>query len=235
MGMVLARGLRFHVVDMGTDDGEPVVMLHGLFTGSIATWYYTVAPELARTRPVRLLDWRGHGLSERPPTGYDSATMVADLAALTGDLPPFAVVGHSFGAVVAVRFARAHPGRVTRLALVDPPFTKIDRKAAEQLVRFDGDGCLAQRATALANETTVLDDLARESLVTAEELRALGDLPVLTVVGADSPFRPSADLVARALPASRRHVLDGGHDLHTTAREPLTRLLAEFLEDSADA
>ncbi|MBX6768189.1 MAG: alpha/beta fold hydrolase, partial [Actinomadura rubrobrunea] len=218
-----------------TDDGEPVVMLHGLFTGSIATWYYTVAPELARTRPVRLLDWRGHGLSERPPTGYDSATMAADLAALTGDLPPFAVVGHSFGAVVAVRFAHAHTGRVTRLALVDPPFTQIDRKAAEQLVRFDGDGCLAQRATALATETTVLDDLARESLVTAEELRALDGLPVLTVVGADSPFRPSADLVARALPASRRHVLDGGHDLHTTARAPLTRLLADFLEDAADA
>src|SRR5262245_46595607 len=98
MGIVRARGVRFHVVDMGTDDGEPVVMLHGLFTGSIATWYFTVAPELARTRPVRLLDWRGHGLSERPPTGYDTVTMADDLAALTADLPPFAVVGHSYGA-----------------------------------------------------------------------------------------------------------------------------------------
>ncbi|GAA4072295.1 MULTISPECIES: alpha/beta fold hydrolase [Actinomadura] len=235
MGIVLARGVRFHVVDMGTDDGEPVVMLHGLFTGSIATWYFTVAPALARTRPVRLLDWRGHGLSERPPTGYDTATMAADLAALTADLPAFAVVGHSYGAAVAVRFARAHPGRLTRLALIDPPFTQIDLKAAKGLVRFDGEGCLAQRAAALATETSVLADLAAESLVTAEELRGLGDLPVLTVVGSRSPFRRSADLVGRALPASRRHVLDGGHDLHITARAALTRLLAEFLEDAADA
>ncbi|RMI29790.1 alpha/beta fold hydrolase, partial [Actinomadura harenae] len=131
MAYVRARGVRFHVVDLGRDTGRsPVVMLHGLFTGSAASWFFTSAPALARTRRVRLPDWRGHGLTERTPTGYDTATMADDLAALTADLPPFAIAGHSYGATVAVRFARAHPGRVTALALVDPPFAAADTLVA---------------------------------------------------------------------------------------------------------
>ena len=71
MVYVRARGTRFHVVELGADTGlPPVVMLHGLFTGSAASWYFTAAPAIARFRAVRLIDWRGHGLSERTATGY---------------------------------------------------------------------------------------------------------------------------------------------------------------------
>ncbi|MGI5163988.1 alpha/beta fold hydrolase [Spirillospora sp. CA-253888] len=239
MAYVCTRGVRFNVVDLGgapadRRDGpgapEPVVMLHGLFTGSAASWFFTVAPALAHVRPVRLIDWRGHGMSERTPTGYGTATMVADLAALTADLPPFAVVGHSYGATVGVRFARAHPGRATRLALVDPPFAGVARvgpAAADGLRARAG-----RRAAALAAETSLLADLAAEPPVTVAELRALAGLPVLAVTGGDSPFRAAGDLVGRALPDARRHVLAGGHDLHVTARARLTPLLKSFLEDA---
>jgi hypothetical protein len=202
---VRARGVRFHVVDLGRGAaGEPLVMLHGLFTGSAASWFFGVAPELARTRPVRLPDWRGHGMSERTATGYDSATMAADLAALTAGLPPFA-------------------GRVTRLALIDPPFGVEFPKSAGAAF---GDG--------LCGETSVLADLAAEPAVTAAELETLGDLPVLAVVGADSPYRRAGDLVGGALPASRRHVLPGGHDLHITARARLAPLLKVFLNEAPE-
>ncbi|MEV4257516.1 alpha/beta fold hydrolase, partial [Spirillospora sp. NPDC049652] len=200
MAYVRARGIRFHVVDLGRDTGRsPVVMLHGLFTGSAASWFFTAAPALARTRRVRLPDWRGHGLTERTPTGYDTATMADDLAALTADLPPFAIAGHSYGATVAVRFARAHPGRTTALALVDPPFVEPD---------FSGHSvpeAVQRSVTDLLTLTSLPSDLAADPPVTAAELAELAGLPVLAVVGSGSPFRAAADLVGQALPAARRH------------------------------
>ncbi|XVQ08971.1 alpha/beta fold hydrolase [Spirillospora sp. CA-255316] len=247
---VHARGVRFHVVDLGAGrpgadprtngpPAEPLVMLHGLFTGSAASWFFTVAPALARTRPVRLPDMRGHGLSERTPTGYDTGTLAADLAALTADLPPFAIAGHSYGAVVAVRFARAHPGRVTRLALIEPPFGGAlgggpdGVPASVRPARGPGRGPGRRGGVrALLERTSVLADLAAEPAVTAAELGALEGLPVLAVAGADSPFRAACDLVGQALPAARRHVLPGGHDLHLTARHLLAPLLGAFLTEN---
>lgn len=227
MAYVRARGVRFHVVDLGRDTGRaPVVMLHGLFTGSAASWFFTAAPALARTRRVRLPDWRGHGLTERTPTGYDTATMADDLAALTADLPPFAITGHSYGATVAVRFARAHPGRTTALALIDPPFADLGPPG--YTVPDIAHGKVAD----LLKRTSLRADLASEAPVTAAELTELDGLPLLVVVGSGSPFRSAADLVGRALPHARRHVLTGGHDLHITARARLTPLLGAFLEEA---
>jgi pimeloyl-ACP methyl ester carboxylesterase len=244
---VHARGVRFHVVDLGggrpgadgrTGQGEPLVMLHGLFTGSAASWFFTVAPALARGRPVRLPDLRGHGLSERTPAGYDTATLAADLAALTADLPPFAVAGHSYGAAVAVRFALAHPGRATRLALIEPPFGGSSNGVpapAQAVPAAPAAACEPGRrggVRALLERTSVLADLAAEPAVTAAELGALEGLPVMVVAGADSPFRAACDLVGQALPGARRHVLPGGHDLHLTARHRLGGLLEAFLTEA---
>jgi pimeloyl-ACP methyl ester carboxylesterase len=214
-------------------------MLHGLFTGSAASWYFTAAPAISRHRPVRLLDWRGHGLSERTPSGYHSAGMVADLAELTADLPPFAVAGHSWGAVIGVRFALAHPGRVTRLALVDPPFTAPPKQARRLLRSRPGperEPLLAELAgtptpglRTLVEQTALLAEVAADPPVTEAELARLAGMPVLAVVGSRSPYRPAADLIARALPDADRHVLGGGHDLHISAKGRLTPLLVDFI------
>jgi pimeloyl-ACP methyl ester carboxylesterase len=238
MVYVRARGTRFHVVDLGEDvpGVTPVVMLHGLFTGSAASWYFTAAPAIARLRPVRLIDWRGHGLSDRTDTGYDSATMVADLTELTCDLAPFAVVGHSFGAVVAVRFALARPQRVRRIALVDPPFVLPGRarlpwlrapRAVPDLAELIGHRTRGTRL--LMERTSVLADLEAEPPVTEDDLRGLAGIPLMSVVGSRSPFRGGAELVSRALPEARCRVLGGGHDLHITAKGRLVPLLADFL------
>jgi pimeloyl-ACP methyl ester carboxylesterase len=233
MTFVVARGARFHLVELGPAEGRPVVMLHGLFTGSAASWYFTAAPAIARRHPVRLIDWRGHGLSERTATGYDSVSMTADLEELTADLPPFVVAGHSWGAVVAARFALAHPGRVTRLALVDPPFARSAERPPARAGVLDGGpqlvGTSALGRRALLERTTVLADLAGEPPVTETELRGLAGIPVLAVVGSRSPFRPAAELIVRALPRARCHILGGGHDLHISAKARLTPLLADFV------
>jgi pimeloyl-ACP methyl ester carboxylesterase len=112
-------GITLHARDWG-GRGPAVVLLHGL--ASNARIWDGVAPRLTGTgRRVVALDQRGHGGSEQPDSGYDFATVCRDLeAALAGlglDRP--VVVGHSWGANVALQYAADRPGAVAGLGLVD--------------------------------------------------------------------------------------------------------------------
>ena len=97
-------------------------MLHGL-NDTLAAWYYTTAPVLAANHEVLLYDLRGHGRSERPGSGYSLAAQASDLDALLAELGTAAVtlVGFSYGALVALRFAIDYAPRVQRLILIEAP------------------------------------------------------------------------------------------------------------------
>ena len=41
-----------------------------MLLGSLASWYLSVAPVLARSKRVLMYDMPGHGLSERTRDGY---------------------------------------------------------------------------------------------------------------------------------------------------------------------
>jgi pimeloyl-ACP methyl ester carboxylesterase len=126
-GFVTVGGLRLHYLEWGQRGGEadalPLLLLHGL--ASAAAIWELVAPALAAERRVVALDQRGHGLSDKPDTGYDFATIVTDDIAAADALglgPRFAVAGHSWGANVALELAARHPDRVAALLLVDGGF-----------------------------------------------------------------------------------------------------------------
>jgi pimeloyl-ACP methyl ester carboxylesterase len=81
---------------------EPAfILLHGI--ASSAAGWSEVAHKLAMGgRAAYAVDFRGHGLSDRPDDGYDLATLGADLAAVVaglGLIKPI-LVGHSLGANV---------------------------------------------------------------------------------------------------------------------------------------
>jgi pimeloyl-ACP methyl ester carboxylesterase len=110
------RGVNY--VDIGSGDGPPVVLVHGL-GGQWQNWLENV-PRLAQERRVIALDLPGHGLSEMPQdritiSGYGK--LVDALMDQLG-LEPAAVVGNSMGGFVASEVAIQFPGRVERLALV---------------------------------------------------------------------------------------------------------------------
>lgn len=103
-------------------EGRPFVLVHGL--ASNARLWDGVARRLASAgHPVVAVDQRGHGLSEEPGTGYDSATAAADLATLidvlgwTGERAPV-VAGQSWGGNVVLTLAATHGGTAA-IALVD--------------------------------------------------------------------------------------------------------------------
>jgi len=102
----------------------PLLLLHG-HPQTMAMWH-RVAPVLAQTRRVVLMDLRGYGDSDRPPAGEHSAAyakreMARDAVAVMKSLghERFAVLAHDRGARVAHRLALDHPDAVTRLMLLD--------------------------------------------------------------------------------------------------------------------
>lgn len=113
-----ANGLRFHYYDWA-GAGTPLLLLHGLASNA-RIWDF-VAPLLARHARVVAVDQRGHGLTGGPDTGYGFAETTADLAALISALgfQHPVIVGHSWGANVAVEYAARHPSTPAGLALVD--------------------------------------------------------------------------------------------------------------------
>lgn len=119
MPKVLANGIQIHYQQAG--DGQDVVLIHGV-TGDLSTWYIGVMPPLAKEFRVTAYDLRGHGHSEGTPSGYTSAHMVADLNGLLDGLGigRAHLVGHSFGATVALHCAVLYPERVASLVLADP-------------------------------------------------------------------------------------------------------------------
>lgn len=236
---------------LGPAEGPPVVLVHGLLVGNLAGWFFTVAPELAETRPVILYDLRGHGLSERPPTGYDVATLAEDLSALTEDTPgPLTLVGHSYGGLVALHLARTRPERVERLALLEAPlppsraseFDAFLERSPEEMLEALPDSAkalmgrrrghrLLRTIGGLVNETTLLEDLRAERDVPDAELARVAQ-PALCLYGTRSACAPVADRLERTLPDAEVVRLDAGHYLHLDQPEAVARHLKRFVVSS---
>lgn len=112
--------LAYEVLGTGRDT---VLVLHG---GPALHHKYLVPPmePLAAGRTLILYDMRGRGASS-PAGPADSVSFeqdVRDLEAVRSHfrLERFKVVGHHWGAMVAIAYAKEHPGRITRMALVSP-------------------------------------------------------------------------------------------------------------------
>jgi pimeloyl-ACP methyl ester carboxylesterase len=248
MPVVERNGLSFHTQELGAG-GKLVIMLHGLLVGSMTTWYFGAAPRLARANRVRLYDLRGHGRSARAPSGYDRATMAADLFALHHEDEPAVIVGHSYGAVVALEYARRHPARVAGLALVEAPIPPgrlaeigdFAARGADEMLRslppaLAGAVERGGRAAAklldqlrfLAEESSLLRDLAAQETYDLDGLASLR-VPTLCIYGESSSCRPAGERLAKAIPGAQLVILKGGHFLPVEAPAAVTDELVTWL------
>ncbi|MFJ6726284.1 alpha/beta fold hydrolase [Streptomyces sp. NPDC091281] len=230
--------VRLHVQRLGPRDGQQptgtVVLVHGLLTDSLASYYFTVAPALAAAGlDVVMYDLRGHGRSERPSEGYTVDHHVDDLEALLDRLQvggPVHLVGNSFGGTVAFGFAARHPERAASLTLIESePATAawavklggILERVVTELAYNESDALawisahrghntarLAKGAARLARETALGRDIPASRVLTADQIASVR-CPVLGVYGGDSDLADLAPWLEAALPDCRTVVLPG--------------------------
>ncbi|MFJ6632354.1 alpha/beta fold hydrolase [Streptomyces sp. NPDC091376] len=233
---------------LATDDASPaaatVVLLHGLLTDSLASYYFTIAPALAASGlDVVMYDQRGHGRSERPATGYSLNRFVDDLGALLDRLEipgPVHLVGNSFGGTVAFGYAMLRPGRVASISVVESEpataswarkitgllgrvrqeMTTNETEALDWIATHRGHHTarLAQAAGRLVRDTAIAREVTACDVVTEDAIRTL-HCPVLAVYGGDSDLAEQAPWLRERLPRCRT-VLLPGHEHSVLVQAP---------------
>lgn len=99
-------------------DGEPIVILHGLF-GMLDNWF-TLGKKFAENFTVYLIDLRNHGQSPHSDE-WNYKVMSDDLLQFFDDhnIEKAKIIGHSMGGKTAMYFAGEHSERVKKLVVVD--------------------------------------------------------------------------------------------------------------------
>ena len=263
MAEIVAGGVRFHVQRLAPRHGpsrpeHPVVFIHGLGMDNLSSFYFTLANPLAQAgAEVILYDLRGHGLSERPPTGYRVADSVADLTAMLDALGidgPVHLVGNSYGGTVALGFAVTHPNRVASMMLIEAHFSVAGW--AEQVVAeqsridialtgvelqswLDRLGRKVTRLAAMAddllNRTTFLADLKTVQPIPMSRLGTL-TCPVRAVYGEHSDVVDYARELDEHLPHCVLTVLAGcGHSVLMDATAALREIVLDWFATQTTA
>lgn len=120
---VALNGVRhwFRVAGDAPADAPPVVFLHGGPGQGSAHFDALAGPHLEPRLRMVYFDQRGSGHSERPASGeYSIALLVEDVEALRRELgvPRIALIGHSFGGLLALEYAAKYPKHVAGVVFV---------------------------------------------------------------------------------------------------------------------
>jgi len=120
VGLLADVGSRsLHLVVMGA--GSPTVVIVPAIGGNVLDWV-AFQRELAGEARVCVFDRAGYGWSDPPPGRQTFDGKADDLRRGMGAaeiLPPYVLVGHSVGGIIARRFAARYPGDVAGMVLVD--------------------------------------------------------------------------------------------------------------------
>ncbi|MCC6387597.1 MAG: alpha/beta fold hydrolase [Dehalococcoidia bacterium] len=224
-----------HYEEWGDTEAPAVVLLHG-FTSDLRMWK-AHAEALSEEYRVIAVDLRGHGASGAPED-LDTYTMeryAEDvrqlLAALGVDL--CALVGCSFGGMVALQVAVTWPDMIAALVLTDTSpayaserydeeFRRREARITEQerIVEQFGTAELGKRVAATVKDTFLADALRRRyssmtragylgsARVRRERPDLIGRLagltmPTLICTGDSDPVRSAADVMLLEMPGAR--------------------------------
>lgn len=235
--------VRLSALDISPDHPQrTIVFLHG-FGGQALQWQYQLQKFSLENRVIAL-DLRGHGLSDKPSSGYDMPRIQADLEAALEVLKvkgPFVLVGHSFGGAVATEFALCHPEQVERLILVATagefklnPFFRLALHFPNWLLRLiDPFTRSWLSAPPHALKPYYLQNLSH--WVGWDKFAAL-TVPTMVIRGhRDQVFeQPFFERVAKSIPGAEDADIGGsGHMVMLERREAVNRAIERFFTEES--
>src|SRR5262249_21063028 len=115
---------RLHISCAG--HGTPTVVFDSALAGSVLSWIF-IQPEVATFTQTCSYDRAGHGWSEAGPMPRTLSRSVDELHTLLQRAkvpPPFVLVGHSYGGLVAQLYISRYPDEVAGIVLVDSAHAK---------------------------------------------------------------------------------------------------------------
>lgn len=254
MSVIKIGGTGIHVQQLNESAAESILMIHGLGYGSLAVWYFKIAPSLSKKYRIVMYDHKSHGLSERAQTGYDLDTMTDDVAFLMNELniKKTSFVGFSYGSLVALHFAIRFPERVNKLVLIEAPdpgdknpeaveYAKSNRIQINDDLRnllfpehvLDISGRKGRHVKKqndafefLINESTLIEDIYNLTPFEKWETDKVIH-ETLAIYGNTSVCKPMADKLLSNIKNSKVKYFDGDH----AVLAQYTSLISEELED----
>lgn len=236
--------------------GPPLVLVHGAFSDHVTNWEF-VMPMLTGAFTVFAIARRGRGETDRT-AGHRVEGEADDVAAVieaAGE--PVYLLGHSYGAVVALLAAAQNPEGIRKQVLYEPPRPDIVGKptlaSLEAYARYgDWDGFSwwffrnviqvpSEELTAL-RKSTLWRPIVTDAAASLGDLRALSrfdfraesfsQLHVPTLLQCGSESRRDlylTDALAAVLPDVQIDRLDGqAHEGMTTAPEQYVASVLRF-------
>jgi non-heme chloroperoxidase len=129
-------GLKLHVLELGNPHGQAVLLLHG-FSQCRLSWTRQFESDLIEDFRLVAMDYRGHGLSEKPVGAYgDSALWAEDVNAVitTLGLEHPVLVGHAYGGIVISDYLRFYGDEHLKGIVLNAVNTKVGTEAARSFV-----------------------------------------------------------------------------------------------------
>jgi pimeloyl-ACP methyl ester carboxylesterase len=233
-------------------EGPPIVFVHGSIVGAETTW----RRQLSLAERWRLVIAERPGFGASPPLERNDFEAEAPLfAELLGDGAH--LVGHSYGAVIALFAAAERPDAVLSLTVSEPGALKLaGSPAGEELIAngerlYAATGAIAPAdflrffRTGTGSSRSTPEELPEELLHGAElamaerppweadvplDALAAAGFPVLAISGGHSPvFEAVCDTVAERLGGERARIEGKGHNIPETGA-PYNERLERFLD-----
>jgi pimeloyl-ACP methyl ester carboxylesterase len=127
------------VYEAGRGNAREILLVHGIGDEAARDFRDHIA-WLKKSFHVVAVDLPGFGASEKANVLYSPDNYARVLKHVAGRFlhGPFALVGHSMGAVVCLRYAAAYPDDVPRLVVVDAPGVLHSSSTTSQYLAYLG-------------------------------------------------------------------------------------------------
>ena len=238
-------GVQLHYEIHGSEDGAPIVLVHGFASDYKLNWVGTRWQETLTSAGHRIigLDCRGHGSSDKPhdPAAYALEIMAADVRRLLDhlDIQKADYHGYSMGARTGVQAMIDFPKRLRRVVLGGVGWGGAFHAAAEIAKAFRGEPTKNPVAKtfldfANARQSNDLEALAACILGPQPEpdpadLASIKN-PVLIVVGDQDDIAAGVDRLVESIPTARLVSIAGRNHMSAVPASDFKKATLAFLE-----